>query len=75
MVNRYKLFPISILFLKYIHRRVLRDDPSKSSMHNRQGLNMKMLIEVLVDWRLWPLYILGLLHMSGFVALSLVIRR
>ncbi|KAF9486410.1 MFS general substrate transporter [Pholiota conissans] len=43
--------------------RVLRDDPSKSDMHNREGLNVKMIWEALKDWRLWPLYALGLTHM------------
>ncbi|KAF8240768.1 MFS general substrate transporter [Tricholoma matsutake] len=46
-----------------IVNRVLRDDPLKSSMHNRQGLSVKMIVEVVLDWRMWPLYILGLLHM------------
>ncbi|KAH7922797.1 MFS general substrate transporter [Leucogyrophana mollusca] len=43
--------------------RVLRDDPSKSSMHNRQGLSPKMIWKALCDWRMWPLYILGIVHM------------
>lgn len=42
--------------------RVLRDDPTKSDMHNRQGLTLKKLIQALSDWKLWPLYILGLTH-------------
>lgn len=46
-----------------IVNRVLRDDPTKSDMHNRQGLNVKMILSVVTDWRLWPLYVLGLLHM------------
>jgi hypothetical protein len=33
-------------------------------MHNRQGLNVKMILSVVTDWRLWPLYVLGLLHMG-----------
>ncbi|EMD39015.1 hypothetical protein CERSUDRAFT_151842 [Gelatoporia subvermispora B] len=45
-----------------IVNRVLRDDPSKSDMHNRQGLSPKMIWNVLKDWRMWPLYILGLTH-------------
>lgn len=42
--------------------RVLRDDPSKSDMHNRQGLTFVKLMQVLKDWRLWPLYVLALTH-------------
>ncbi|OCH91080.1 MFS general substrate transporter [Obba rivulosa] len=45
-----------------IVNRVLRDDPSKSDMHNRQGLDLKLIWKVLKDWRLWPLYILGMTH-------------
>ncbi|KAI0308492.1 major facilitator superfamily domain-containing protein [Amylostereum chailletii] len=43
--------------------RVLRDDPTKSSMHNREGLSPRAIWTALCDWRLWPLYILGLVHM------------
>ncbi|EKM48196.1 uncharacterized protein PHACADRAFT_189236 [Phanerochaete carnosa HHB-10118-sp] len=45
---------------KIMVNRVLRDDPSKSGMHNRQGLSIKMIWSCLKDWRMWPLYILGL---------------
>lgn len=31
-------------------------------MHNRQGLSIKMIWEALKDWRLWPIYCLGLIH-------------
>ncbi len=44
--------------------RVLRDDPSKSDMHNRQGITLKMIWQALCDWHMWPLYILGMTHMS-----------
>ncbi|KAF8899226.1 hypothetical protein BD779DRAFT_68394 [Infundibulicybe gibba] len=43
--------------------RILRDDPTKSDMHNRQGMSIKMIYEALIDWRLWPLYILGIVHL------------
>ncbi|KAH9982781.1 major facilitator superfamily domain-containing protein [Lactifluus volemus] len=43
--------------------RVLRDDPSKSDMHNRQGLTLKMIWNAVWDWRMWPIYILGLIHL------------
>jgi len=42
--------------------RILRDDPSKSSMHNRQGLSIGEIWTSVCDWRMWPLYILGLTH-------------
>jgi hypothetical protein len=47
--------------------RVLRDDPTKSDMHNRQGLNFKMILSVIGDWRLWPIYALGLTHMGAYL--------
>ncbi|KIM47672.1 hypothetical protein M413DRAFT_15814 [Hebeloma cylindrosporum] len=47
--------------------RVLRDDPSKSEMHNREGLNARMIWEAVSDCRLWPLYALGLTHMVPVV--------
>ncbi|KAF4303855.1 putative phthalate transporter [Botryosphaeria dothidea] len=40
--------------------RVLRDDPSKGDMHNRQPVTPAMLWECLADWHLWPVYLLGL---------------
>ncbi|KAL1413584.1 hypothetical protein Q8F55_001358 [Vanrija albida] len=45
---------------KIIVNKVLRDDPTKSSMHNREGLGLKELWKSFTDYDLWPLYILGL---------------
>jgi hypothetical protein len=39
--------------------RVLRDDPSKGDMHNRQAVTPARLWEALKDYDLWPIYILG----------------
>lgn len=49
----------------YMIDSVLRDDPTKSDMHNREGLSPKMIWQALTDWRMWPLYILGLVHFSA----------
>lgn len=33
-------------------------------MHNREGLTPRMIWKCLKDWRMWPLYLLGLTFLS-----------
>ncbi|KAG1815200.1 allantoate permease [Suillus subaureus] len=44
-----------------IVNRVLRDDPTKGDMHNREGLTLRRLWTAVCDYDLWPIYILGLM--------------
>jgi hypothetical protein len=45
---------------KIMVNRILRDDPSKGDMHNRQGLSLRMLWECFSDYHMWPIYLIGL---------------
>ncbi|KAI9838987.1 MAG: hypothetical protein M1819_004195 [Sarea resinae] len=48
---------------KIMVNRILRDDPGKGGMHNRQAVGPKLLWESLKDYDMWPLYLLGLTWM------------
>ncbi|KAF4970676.1 hypothetical protein FSARC_2307 [Fusarium sarcochroum] len=41
--------------------RLLRDDPSKGDMNNREAVNLSKLWKAIKDWEQWPLYIIGLM--------------
>ncbi|OUM54231.1 hypothetical protein BVG19_g3590 [[Candida] boidinii] len=45
---------------KIIVNKILRDDPTKGDMNNRQGITIKMLYEAISDYHLWPVYIIGI---------------
>lgn len=45
---------------KILVNRILRDDPSKGDMHNRQGLSLPLFWEAPTDYDMWPIYLLGL---------------
>ncbi|KAG7881106.1 hypothetical protein KL905_002028 [Ogataea polymorpha] len=44
---------------KIITNRLLRDDPSKSGMHNREAITFKQFLRSLSDFDLWPVLILS----------------
>ncbi|KAL5003232.1 major facilitator superfamily domain-containing protein [Aspergillus recurvatus] len=48
---------------KIMVNRVIRDDPSKGTMHNRQAVTPKLLWESMKDYHMWPIYILGFVWM------------
>jgi len=50
--------------------RVIRDDPSKSDMNNREALTFKLLFKSLCDFDLWPLYLIGLTNHIPFATPS-----
>ena len=40
--------------------RIIRDDPSKGDMHNRQALSFWLFWEAIKDYDMWPIYLIGL---------------
>lgn len=50
---------------KIVVNRVLRDDPTKGDMNNRQPVSLKELLVSLMDFDLWPVYLIRLLGDIG----------
>jgi hypothetical protein len=62
---------------KVMVNRILRDDPSKGDMHNRQALSLEMIKDCLLDWHMAPIYLIALSFgmptnpMSAYLTLQL----
>ena len=62
---------------KIMANRILRDDPSKGDMHNRQGLSLEAFRLGLSDYHMWPIYLIGLswliptVPMQGYITLNM----
>ncbi|MCJ1311352.1 hypothetical protein MMC25_005023 [Agyrium rufum] len=40
--------------------RILRDDPGKATMHNRQAIGFDFFWQSICDYDMWPIYLIGL---------------
>ncbi|WWD19461.1 hypothetical protein CI109_103921 [Kwoniella shandongensis] len=56
--------------VKILVNRALRDDPTKSSMHNRQALPIKTIFRCLGDYDMYPLFFIGLVFGIGAYPVS-----
>ncbi|CDO95758.1 unnamed protein product [Kluyveromyces dobzhanskii CBS 2104] len=45
--------------VKIVVNRILRDDPSKGDMHNRQPISLRLIWSAITDYNLWPIYLIG----------------
>ncbi|SJX61620.1 uncharacterized protein SRS1_12605 [Sporisorium reilianum f. sp. reilianum] len=64
---------------KILVNRVLRDDPSKGDMNNREGLTPLAVVKALGEKDLWPVYLLGLVVFIPYsppqTYLSLILKQ
>ncbi|KZT50289.1 putative transporter [Calocera cornea HHB12733] len=47
--------------------RILRDDPTKGDMHNRQAITPALIWQCFTDYHSWPIYLIGL---TGYIPQS-----
>ncbi|KAF2727083.1 allantoate permease [Polyplosphaeria fusca] len=63
---------------KILVNRVLRDDPSKGDMNNRQAVSLKGILGAFTNVDMWPIYLLGITAWIPFQPtanyLSLILR-
>lgn len=50
---------------KVLVNRILRDDPSKGDMNNRQAVNLMGIWRAISDYDLWPIYLVNILYLNG----------
>ncbi|KAL8369864.1 hypothetical protein RB595_000288 [Gaeumannomyces hyphopodioides] len=50
--------------------RIIRDDPTKGSMHNRQAVTPALLCKCICDFDLWPLYLFALTALIAYVPVA-----
>lgn len=56
---------------KVLVNRILRDDPSKGDMNNRQAVSLRGIWNAIADYDLWPIYLVGLsCHTNYFLSES-----
>ncbi|KAJ1029807.1 hypothetical protein NDA13_003047 [Ustilago tritici] len=64
---------------KILVNRVLRDDPTKGDMNNREGVSLKGLWAAIREKDLWPVYMLGLVIFQSYnppqMYLSLILKQ
>lgn len=56
--------------VKVIVNKVIRDDPSKATMHNREPLTARILWNSVCDYDLWPMYLIGISFGMGSYPIS-----
>lgn len=48
---------------KVLVNRLLRDDPTKGDMNNRQPVGIKQVLNAITNIDVWPIYIVRIVHL------------